>query len=79
MPLYSSAVNLTDELSKAKEQHLNHFGTAVLVRCGKSVWCDKSSTESVELNLGLTHDVAYGSVVTPVSLQSRNFSVRFST
>ena len=47
--------NLTDELSTAKEQRLNHFGTAVLVRGSKSVWCGKSSTESVELNLGSTH------------------------
>ena len=29
--------NLTDELSKAKERCLNQFGTAVLVRCSKSV------------------------------------------
>ena len=29
-------------------------GTAVLVRCGKSVWCTKSSTESVELLSNLT-------------------------
>ena len=35
--------NLTDELRMAKEQHLNQFGTAVLVWCGKSVWCIKSS------------------------------------
>ena len=41
--------NLTDELSTAKEQRLNQFGLSVLVRCGKSVWCGKSLTESVEL------------------------------
>ena len=41
--------NLTDELSTAKEQHLNQFGLSVLVRCSKSVWCGKSLTESVEL------------------------------
>ena len=35
--------NLTDELSMAKERCLNQFGTAVLVRCGKSF---------VELNFG---------------------------
>ena len=40
--------NLTDELSTAKEQRLNQFGTAFLVRCGKS------STESVELLSNLT-------------------------
>ena len=41
--------NLTDELSTAKEQHLNQFGLSGLVRCSKSVWCGKSLTESVEL------------------------------
>ena len=40
--------NLTDELSTAKERHLNQFGTAFLVRCGKSL------TESVELLSNLT-------------------------
>ena len=40
--------NLTDELSTVKEQHLNQFGTAFLVRCGKR------STESVELLSNLT-------------------------
>ena len=30
-------LNLTDELSTAKERRLNQFGTAVLVWCGKSV------------------------------------------
>ena len=40
--------NLTDELSTAKERRLNQFGTAVLVRRGKS------STESVEV-FGSTH------------------------
>ena len=38
-------LNLTDELSTAKERCLNQFGTAVSVWCGKSV----SSTESAEL------------------------------
>ena len=33
---------------------MNQFAMVVLVRCGKSVWCDKSSTESVELLLNLT-------------------------
>ena len=37
--------NLIDE-STTKERRLNQFGTAVLARCGKGVWCDKSSTES---------------------------------
>ena len=37
-------LNLTHELSTAKERRLNQFGTAVLVRCGKSVWCGQSST-----------------------------------
>ena len=46
--------NLTYELSTAKERLLNQFGTAVLVRCGKSVWCGKRSTESVELLTNLT-------------------------
>ena len=40
--------NLTDELSTAKERRLNQFGTAFLVRCGKS------STESVERLSNLT-------------------------
>ena len=35
-------LNLTDELSTAKEQRLNQFGLSVLVRCSKSVWCGKS-------------------------------------
>ena len=30
-------LNLTNELSMAKEQRLNQFGVVVLVRCGKSV------------------------------------------
>ena len=33
--------NLIDELSPAKEQRLNQFGTAVLVRCGNVVKFDK--------------------------------------
>ena len=37
--------NLIDE-STTKERRLNQFGTAVLARCGKGVWCGKSSTES---------------------------------
>ena len=42
--------NLTDELSTAKERRLNQFGTAVLVRCGKSVRFDRVSGTFVELN-----------------------------
>ena len=36
-------LNLTDELSMAKERRLNQFGTAFLATCGKSL------TESVKL------------------------------
>ena len=46
--------NQTDELTTAKERHLNQFGAAVLVRCGESVWSTKSSTEAVELLSNLT-------------------------
>ena len=74
-------LNLTDELSTAKEWCLNQFATAVLVRYGKSVWCGKSSTGSVvvELNLCSTHGVPSESDIAPVSLQSRTYSVRFGT
>ena len=47
--------NLTDELSTAKEWHLNQFGTAVLVWCGKSVKFNRVCQTFVELNLGSTH------------------------
>ena len=67
--------NLTDELRMGKEQHLNQFGTAVLVWCGKSVWCIKSSN----LTYGLTQGILSESDVTLVLLQSRTYSVRFST
>ena len=40
--------NLTDELSTAKERHVNQFVTSFLVTCGKR------STESVELLSNLT-------------------------
>ena len=46
--------NLTDELSMAKEQCMNQFAMAVLVRCFKSIWYDKSLAESVKLLLNLT-------------------------
>ena len=71
--------NLTDELSTAKERHLNQFGTAVLVWCGKSVKFDRVCRTFVELNLGSTHGTLSESDVVPVSLQSRTYSVRFST
>ena len=51
--------NLTEELSTAKEQRLNQFGLSVLVRCGKSVWCGKSLTESVELMMNFIHVLMY--------------------
>ena len=38
-----------------------------------------SPTESVELNLGSTHAAPSEGDVTPVSIQSRTYSVRFST
>ena len=60
--------NLADELSTAKEQRLNQFGRAVLVRCGKN------STESVELNLGSTHGAPSESDVALVTLQNRTYS-----
>ena len=47
--------NLTDELITVKERSLNHFGTAVLVWCGKSVKFGRVCRTFVELNLGLTH------------------------
>ena len=71
--------NLTDELSKAKEQCLSQFGTAVLVWCGKSVKFDRVYRTFVEVNLGLTHGALPESDVTPVSLQSQTYSIRFST
>ena len=46
--------NLTEELSTAKGQCMNQFATAVLVRCSKSIWYDKSLAESVKLLLNLT-------------------------
>ena len=71
--------NLTDELSTTKEWHLNQFGTAVLVWCSKSVKFDRVCRTFIELNLGLTHGTLSESDVTPVSLQSRTYSVRFGT
>ena len=71
--------NLTDELSTAKERHLNQFGMAVLVWCGKSVKFGRVCRTFVELNLGSTHGTLSESDVAPVSLQSRTYSVRFST
>ena len=62
--------NLTDELSTAKEQGLNQFGTAVLVWCDKSVKFDRVCRTFVEPS---ESDVA------PVSLQSRTYSVGFGT
>ena len=61
--------NLTDELSMAKERCLNQFGAAKA----------KSLTESVELNLGSTHDAPSESDVAPVLLQRRTYSIRFVT
>ena len=66
--------NLTDELSTAKEQLLNQFGTAFLDWCGKRV-----CRTFVELNLGSTHGTPSESDVAPVSLRSRTYSVRFGT
>ena len=71
--------NLTDELSTAKERRLNQFGTAVLVRCGKSVAFDGVCRTFVELNLGSTLGTASESDVAPVSLQSGTYSIRFGT
>ena len=45
---------LTD-VSTAKEQCLNQFGTAVSVWCGKSVKFNRVCQTFVELNLGSTH------------------------
>ena len=69
--------NLTDELSSAKERRLNQVGTAVLVRCGKSVKFDRVCRTFDELNLSSTHSAPSESDVAPVSLQSRTNSVRF--
>ena len=63
--------NLTDELSKAKEQCLSQFGTAVKF--------DRVYPTFVEVNLGLTHGALPESDVTPVSLQSQTYLIRFST
>ena len=71
--------NLTDELSTAKERRLNQLGTAVLVWCGKSIKFDRVCQTFVELILGSTHGTPSESDVTPVSLQSRTYSVRFGT
>ena len=68
--------DLTDQLSTAKERRLNQFGTAVLVRCGKSSTVCRTF---VELNLASTHGAPSESHVAPVSLQSRTYSVRFGT
>ena len=80
-PLHSCAESNWWFKSTAKEWCLNQFATAVLVRYGKSVWCGKSSTGSVvvELNLCSTHGAPSESDIAPVSLQSRTYSVRFGT
>ena len=72
-------LNLTDELSTAKEQRLNQFGTAVLVWCGKSVKFDRVCRTFVKLNLGSTHGATSESDVAPASLQSRTYSIKFGT
>ena len=63
-------LNLTDELSTAKDQCLNQFGTAVLVCCGKSIKIDRVCRTFVKLDLGSTHGVLSESDVAPVSVQS---------
>ena len=72
-------LNLTDELSMAKEQCLNQLGTAVLVWCSKSVKFDRVCQTFVELNLGSTHSAPSESDDGPVSLQSQTYSIRFGT
>ena len=47
-------LNLTDELSTAKERCLNQFGMAVLVWYSKSVKFDRVCRTFVQLNLGTT-------------------------
>ena len=64
-------LNLTHELSTAKEQCLNQFGSTVLVGCGKSLTVCQTF---VELNLGSTHGVPSESDVTPVLLENRTYS-----
>ena len=76
-PLHSCAE--PDELSTAKERHLNQFGTAVLLWCGKSVKFDRVCRTFVELNLGSTHGTLSESDDAPVLLQSRTYSARFGT
>ena len=71
--------NLTDELSTAKERRLNQLGAAVLVWCGKSVKFDKVCPTFVELNVGSTQGAPSESDVASVSLQRRNYSIRFGT
>ena len=71
--------NLTDELSTAKERRLNQFGTAILVRCGKSVKFDRVGRTFVELNLDSTHGALSESDVATVSHQSRTYLIRLGT
>ena len=55
------------------------FGPAVSVWCGKSVKFNRVCQTFVELNLGSTHGAPSESDVTPVLLQSRNYSISFGT
>ena len=48
-------LNLTDELSMAQKWHLNQFGSAVLVWCGKSIRFDRVRQTFVELSLAECH------------------------
>ena len=76
-------LNLTDELSAAKEWHLNQSGTSVSLWCGKSIMFDRVCWTPVQLNLGSTHgapnDGASESDVAPVLFQSWTYSIRFGT
>ena len=69
--------NLTDELSAGKARRLSQFSTAVLVWYAKSVKYDRVCPTFFELNFGSTHGAPSESDVTPISLQTRTYSIRF--
>ena len=72
-------LNLADELSMAEKRHLNQFGIAVLVWCGKSIRFNRVCRTFVELSLGSTHGVPSELDVAPVLFQSQTYSIRFGT
>ena len=67
--------NQTVELSTVKERRLDQLVRQFLFGAAKAL----RSTESVELNLSLTHGALSESDVALVLLQSRTYSIRFGT